>query len=89
MCTQMQSGPNVASQGMSGLQALSNVPATEPPTPHPQQFMAAIPVQPVLAGGFPAPAATVSASAEVISLIFYFGSFIFCIVDVIQIFLMV
>ncbi|XP_052119692.1 circadian locomoter output cycles protein kaput-like isoform X4 [Frankliniella occidentalis] len=65
MCTQMPAAPNVAIQAMPGIQAVANLPSAEPPAPHPQQFMAAIPVQPVIAGGFTAPTATVSTSAEV------------------------
>lgn len=66
MCTQMPAAPNVAIQAMPGIQAVANLPSAEPPAPHPQQFMAAIPVQPVIAGGFTAPTATVSTSAELL-----------------------
>lgn len=65
LCSQLPVAPNVAVQAMPNMQAVPNIPPTEPPAPHPQQFMAAIPVQPVIAGGFTAPAATVSTSAEV------------------------
>ncbi|XP_034255520.1 circadian locomoter output cycles protein kaput isoform X2 [Thrips palmi] len=69
LCSQLPSAPSVAVQAMPSMQAVPNIPPAEPPpqAPHPQQFMAAIPVQPVIAGGFSAPAATVSTSAELLS----------------------
>lgn len=61
ICSQIPTTPNVTIQGMTNIQTVQ----TEPPAPHPQQYMAAIPVQPVIAGGFTAPTATVSTAAEV------------------------
>lgn len=66
MCTQMPAAANVAVQGIASIQAVPNLPTAESQAPLPQQFMAAIPVQPVIAGGFNAPAATVSTSAELL-----------------------
>ena len=63
MCSQLPAAPSVAIQGMTN--TIPSIPSSEPPTPHPQQFMAAIPVQPVIAGGFTNPTATVPTSAEV------------------------